>query len=400
VSKRALKDWLDGYLKYTEDTESPTSYHIWAGLSLIAGALQRKVYLRWGFETIYPNLYIVLIGPSGKARKGAALGIAKDLLMAIPGISVSPEAASPEAIILAMKRASANFTDPTDNKIKFHCSLTAFSEELAVFLGQANIGLLSKLTDFYDSKDSWSYETVGRGRDSLQGLCFNLLGATAPEWIQSMLPQEAVGGGFTSRVIFIVEERKGKTVPKPVFTEANRLLQDDLICDLERVSNLKGKFTFSPAAEEAYVNWYSEQDRLSLAGEPAIADPKFAGYCERRATHIRKLCMLMSASRCDHLVIELCDFDRALKILKAAELKMHMAFRGLGRAKNADITDQVINYIRNMKTTTRKVLMQRFYRDLGPDELKAVEETMESMGVVKVALITQSGDKVYQWIGD
>jgi hypothetical protein len=78
---RELKDWLESYLDYTENSESPISYHTWCGLSVIAGALQRKVYLRWGLgRVIYPNVYAVLVGASGRTRKGVAIGIAKDFL--------------------------------------------------------------------------------------------------------------------------------------------------------------------------------------------------------------------------------------------------------------------------------------------------------------------------------
>ena len=218
---RELENWLDSYLEYTANTESPTSYHVWCGLSVIAGALQRKVYLKWGLgQVIYPNLYVVLIGPSGKTRKGVALGIAKDLLKQIPGVTVAPESSSgKQSTILVMKRAGMDFIDPQDGKTKRHCSVTAFSEELSVFLGQGDIAYLSSLTDWYDSKDDWEYETVGRGKDSIKGVCLNLVGGTAPDWIQSMIPHEAVGGGFTSRVIFIVKSSSGKIVPEPVLSD-------------------------------------------------------------------------------------------------------------------------------------------------------------------------------------
>ena len=175
---RELENWLDSYLEYVDNTESPLAFHTWCGVSTIAGALQRKVYLKWGIgQVIYPNMYIVLIGPSGRTRKGVAIGIAKDFLKRVPGVTVIPESTSgKQATTVAMKRASTHFKDSSDDKIKFHCSVTAFSEELSVFLGKGNIEYLSNLTDWYDSKDDWEYESVGRGKDSLQGLCFNLCG--------------------------------------------------------------------------------------------------------------------------------------------------------------------------------------------------------------------------------
>jgi len=348
---------------------------------------------------IYPNLFLVLVGPSGRARKGVALGIAKDLITQVPGVSVAPEAASREAIILAMKRASCNFQDEVDRKIKFHCSLTAFSEELSVLLGQSDIKLLANLTDWYDSKPDWSYETIGRGRDSLQGLCFNLLGATAPEWLQSMLPQEAIGGGFTSRVIFIVEDRKGKTVPKHQLTRTERDLGAALLRDLERVNQLCGPMEFDKLGEQAYVDWYTEQDRLLAAGKPAVEDTRFAGYCERRATHLRKVMMLCSAARGDDLKITLDDFQRGIAMLEAAEVKMAKTFGGLGKSRTSDATEQVMNYIKTMGTTTRGVLMARFYRDVDSASLKTIEETLLQMKVISVKLLPDKGEKVYVWTG-
>lgn len=399
---RELQDWLTKYLEYTDNSESPISYHVWCGLSVIAGALQRKVYLHWGLgRTIYPNLYVVLVGPSGRTRKGVAIGIAKEFLKRISTVSVVPESSSGrQAMIQAMKRAIVNFKDPSDGKIKFHCSVTAFSEELSVFLGQGDIAYLANLTDWYDSKDDWEYETISRGKDSLQGLCVNLVGGTAPDWIQSMIPQEALGGGFTSRIIFIVEEVKRKIIPKYLPTAAEIEVQEMLQRDIERISQLAGEITFDEAGEKLYVDWYIEQDTALSAGRPAVTDSRFAGYCERRATHLQKLMILCSASRGDDLKITAADFHRALQLLTDAELMMPKTFGGLGKSKISDDSNVVINYIKAVKITTRSILLQKFHRDIDPMTLSNVEQLMTQMGVVKIKLMPEKGDKQYIWTGD
>lgn len=367
----------------------------------MAGALQRKTYLQWGFETIFPNMYVVLVGPAGKTRKGVALGIAKDMLASVPGISIAPESSSGrEALVLAMKRSLLNFEDPSDGKVKFHCSLTAISEEFSVFLGQQDIKFLANLTDWYDSKAEWEYESIGRGRDTLQGLCFNLFAATAPEWIPSIFPQEAIGGGFTSRVIFVVEERKGKTVPKHLLTQDELNLQASLQRDLERISQLKGQYLFTPEGELAYTSWYREQDSLLAKGQQAVEDHRFAAYCERRATHLRKLMILMSASRGDSLELSALDFHRALRVLKDAELRMHMTFGGLGKARHGDATDKVMKYIQAIGITTRSALLAKFFRDVDSHTLKEIEDTLDQLKVIKVRLLPDKNDRVYEWIGE
>lgn len=397
---RELANWIDSYLEYTENTESPTSYHQWCGLSTIAGALQRRCYLQWGLaETIYPNLYVVLIGPSGRTRKGTAIGIAKDFLKRTAGITVVPESSSGrQAMILAMKRASKNFEDPIDGKIKFHCSVTAFSEELSVFLGQGDIAYLSNLTDWYDSKDDWEYETVGRGKDSLQGLCLNLCGGTAPDWIQSMIPHEALGGGFTSRVIFVVEEKKRKIVPEYLVDDATRELGGKLLRDLERIGNLSGEMTFSEEGKNAYTSWYIDQDTKLSSGNPAVPDTRFAGYCERRATHLRKLMIICSASRSDDLKLTRADFDRAKGLLESVEKNMGRTFGGLGKARASDETDTVMSFIEAMGTTTRKMVLSKFYRDIDPMTLAGIEMTLQQMGKIRIKLLVDQADKMYTWV--
>lgn len=400
---RELSNWLDSYLEYTDNTESPTSYHQWCALSVVAGAMQRRCYLQWGLaETIYPNLYVVLIGTSGRTRKGTALGIAKSLLKDVPGVTIVPESSSGrQAMISAMKRANKNFEDPVDGIIKFHCSVTAFSEELSVFLGQGDIAYLSNLTDWYDSKDDWEYETISRGKDSLQGLCLNLCGGTAPDWIQSMLPQEALGGGFTSRVIFVVEEHKRKIVPEYTVDEATRELGAKLRLDLERIGNLSGEMTFDEPGKKAYVDWYIEQDTLLSSGKPAVSDSRFAGYCERRATHLRKLMLICSAARGDDLKLTVADFNKAKGLLAGVEKNMPKTFGGLGKARSSDATDTVMGFIQAVGTTTRKQIMQKFYRDVDPMTLAVIEQTLQQMGKIKVTLVPDSTggpDKLYNWI--
>lgn len=399
---RELENWLDAYLEYTNETESPQSYHIWCGLATIAGALQRKVYLRWGIgQVIYPNLYIVLVGPAGRTRKGVALGIAKDLLKQVPGVTVAPESSSgKQSTILVMKRAGVDYLDPADGKTKRHCSVTAFSEELSVFLGQSDIAYLSSLTDWYDSKDDWEYETVGRGKDSIKGVCLNLVGGTAPDWIQSMLPQEAIGGGFTSRIIFIVEERKRKIVPEHTMTTREYELQEMLTRDLERINKLAGEIYLKGEAKEKYVEWYIEQDRRLAEGFAAVPDPRFAAYCERRATHLRKLLLVCCAGRGDDLLISTRDFDRALGFLEAAERNMHKTFGGLGRARNSDATETIKDYIEKVGITTRKQVLTRFYRDVDAQTLNGIEETLRQMGCIRIKLLLDTQDKAYTWINE
>lgn len=386
---RQLGDFLTAYLEYTKDTESPTQYHLWCGISAIASALQRKVYLPWGVETIFPNLYVVLIGPSGRCRKGVAMGIMQDIVREVK-IPHTAETITREKLIRRFKDSISSYEDP-EKGIQFHCSLSTFSEELHVFLGEQDKKFLADLTDFYNCKVTWTYDTKNQGTDTIQNICYNILGATAPEWLSSILPQEAIGGGLTARMIFVVEEEKKSWItrpPKPDFD-----LREKLIRDLEQIYIMGGKVTFSEEALIVNDEFYLSQ-RDSKKG---VKDPKFETYNERRGTTIRKLAMIMSASRNSSRKVEKEDVVRAINILEAVEVKMPRVFRTLGKARYAELTLLVFDYIVKHKRVPQTQILRVFFMDIDNYTLDIITQNLVGMKVIRIELIPNGAvfDKVY-----
>lgn len=394
---RKLTDWINAYKEYTKNTEPPTSYHVWTGMALVAGALQRKVFLKWGFETIYPNLYVVLVGPSGKCRKGTAMGIGRDIFKQI-GLPLISESITREGLIRRMKNSVATYQLP-DGSIKFHCSVMCMSPELTVFLRKGDIGFLADLTDWYDSNDEWTYETKNAGTDQIEGMCFTLLGATAADWLQSILPSEAIGGGFTSRILFIVEENKRQTVTLPTMTKEELHLRQLLIHDLEQISIMTGPFELDDAAMKAYDHWYTVQEAKIKSNTPPISDPKFAGYCDRRATHVRKLSIIISASRRDSRIITEDDFNTAVRMLVQAEQKMPGVFSAVGDSPYSALLDKVLKFLQAVGSCSRADLMTRFYRDMDTRALEAVETILSHMKVIRIEVNPETREIYYHFTG-
>lgn len=389
---RVLEDWISGYIKYTESTESPTQYHLWCAISAIAAALERKVWMAWGTEVIFPNHYIILIGASGRCRKGVAFAIVQDLIKEV-GVAATAESITKEALIRDLKDSLSSFSDP-DGGTVFHCSLCSYQEELSIFLGQADIGFLAALTDWYNCKPKWTYRTKNMGTDSIQNICFNLLGGTAPDWLVSIIPQEAVGGGFTARCVFIVEEEKKGLVSRPPVPDSE--LRRKLINDLEQIHIMAGEVKFTAKAEDMYADWYEHK-----SAESGVKDIKFDSYNERRATHIKKLCMVMSASRGGDRVITEDDFRRSLIIMETAEKKMARVFRGLGEAKYSKSTALVLDYIMKSPGGMCRAsdILRAFSRDVDSYTLDVIGRTLKGMRVVDTLIETGSSDLVYKYTG-
>jgi hypothetical protein len=277
--------------------------------------------------------------------------------------------------------------------LKFHSSVTVLSEELSVFLGQQNVKFLADLTDWFDCSDQWTYRTKGSGTDKLVGVCVNILGATAPDWLRSILPQEAFGGGFTSRVIFVVEESKKQIVADPRIPEDVLAIRPSLIADLEQIAAMAGEMIFLQETMDIYTKWYIQQSKA-----PAIKDPHFAGYCERRAVHVLKLSMVLSASRSSDRIIRPEDFNRALALLESVEPKMPRAFMGLGRAKYSEMTAQLYTYLQKVNRASQAEILDKFDVDLDEYTLQLVMKTLAARKAVKITYDTERGETYYTFI--
>lgn len=339
---RKVNDWINTYLDFTRNSEPPTTYKKWTAISVIASVLQRKCYLDWGPITFYPNMYIVLVGPSGKCRKGTAMSVGGKFLREI-GINLAAEATTREALIRSLEEAGEDggLSVDAEGEMYDHSSLTIFSPELTVFLGYNNLQLISDLTDWYDCRDEWEYRTKNSGVNTIEGVFVNLLGATTPDLVRSALPQDAVGGGLTSRMIFVSEWEKSQVVPFPFLEDEDLDTYDNLLHDLEEIYTMRGGYEITKGFKRIYKSWYQSSEN----NPPFKDNPKFEGYVNRRANHVLKLCMILSAAENNKMIINSSHVERAIKYLREIEKKMPSVFFGHGTAENADLTGRVLQHI-------------------------------------------------------
>lgn len=375
--KRRTKDVLDAYLEYQANTEPPDIYKTWAGISMIAATMQRKCYLKWGVYNFYPNMYIILVGPPGKARKGTAMSPAKSQLQALK-VRTAAEATTKEALIRRIAE-SANMYENKKGMPVAHCSLTIFSDELTVFLGYSNKELMANLADWFDCADHWTYDTKGAGTDEIHNLWVNILGATTPELMQATMPMELMGGGLSSRMIFVYAPKKGRKVALPWRTEQQEQLCKDVAHDLETIFAMQGQFTTTKNFTTRWTQWY-----LSKPEECPLGCRHLNYYWERREVHLLKLCMIMSASRSNEKIIRVCDFERANDILSEAERTMPYAFQGMGHRSDAQVMAIIMNEIIERETCTFKDLARVLPYDIDRNGLRETLHMFKAAGKIKI----------------
>jgi hypothetical protein len=248
---------------------------------------------------------------------------------------------------------------------------------------------MSDLCDWYDCGPVWKYETKHQGVDDISGVWVNLFGATTPSLLQTTLPRDAIGGGLTARMILIFERTKGRTIIWPMFPKE---LGEKLQHDLEHISMMHGDFKVTEKWIEVYSQWRHMQD-----SHPPDLDNRFGGYVERRAIHVLKMCMVMSASRSSEMIIDACDIERAISILEETEKRMHLAFSGVGKSRVSDILVAVWQYVGMNREVKMSRLMKQFYYDVDKDEMNKILRTLESMNIVSLGY--KGSDTVVKYTG-
>ena len=383
LTSRKCEDWLWNLLDYVEDTESPRHFWLWSGISTIASALQRKVYLPFGLETIFPNLYVMLVAVPGECRKGAPLSLSKKLLTDI-GISVFADSPTKRALTKSLDKARQTQTYRGEDGIPIMpSSMSVISKEFSSFLAVDPKAMIEALTDLYDSHDEWIYQTSGEGTDKLFKLCLNAFIATTPDWIANNLPEEAIGGGFTTRVCIVSGKEKYKwiSLPPPPDEEIYNKLKHDLKTINQK---LIGKFRWGDEAYDYYDAWYN----TIPAKTKQLRDTRLRGNLSRIHIASLKVAMCLHVSYSDELVIEIHDLEKAIKVLENSLATASEALSGHGRSRTAVDVEKVSRQLRVHQEMSFSDLLEINFRDTNRPELTLVLETLEGMNHIELLNVT------------
>jgi len=377
---RKLSNWLDAYAEYTEETESAPAFHRWVSLSLISAVLRKKVWLELGRIKVYPNMYVVLVAEPGIARKSQAISYGVDLLNEVPDIVLSADAVTKEAMLQDLEAGAKDTIMPDGTNLR-HASLSIISKEFESFLGQRgeNTKMLVLLTDLFDcSEVPWKYRTKNSGSSTIPSVFLGILGATTPDSLASCLPPSAIGGGLTSRIMFIWSSAKTKKIAIPTISEKIKKLREYLIHDLTIISRIAGNFAFNQESVDLWTDWYESYDETSTSR--ICGDPSFNGWYSRKPLYAQKVAQILSCAESSSMVLEWKYLEQAIKEIEKVELAMGRTFTAIGKSTIAVETELVMSIIRNYGSISEKALMQMVWRDIDKAKLDSVIATVLSTG--------------------
>lgn len=286
--------FYDRYVTYTSRSEAPLAYHLFSALVGIGATVNRRVWFDMGYYRLFPNLCVIILGPSG-IKKTSAANIMVSMLSELEIIKIYSEKLTPEQLIEAMKDMAQGLI---------------YAPEMAVFLGRQRYmeGIVPLITRFMDCPDVWSSETIMRGKKTLRDIAVSSLMCSTLDWFITNTSEDVVSGGFIARNIIVAQEASPRLepIPKP----GDRQVRQNLMSELARVHEMAGELTMHPRVLATYDAWYRDQKALTNVQHELMET-----YYQRKPDHVKRVAICLHLA--DHFTLELCPdcFDRALAIL-------------------------------------------------------------------------------------
>lgn len=378
MGKRNYSHWLRGYAEYTQHSEAPDLFHFWTGVSVIAGALRRQVWIDQRYFQWTPNFYIIFVAPPGIATKSTSISIGHNLLAKVEGVKFGPQSMTWQALTQSL--AGAKIMVPFREDLLPMSCITCAVSELGTFLRPDDKDLIDVLVSLWDGQlGTWRRSTKTQGDDEIENPWINVIGCTTPSWLKDNFPEAMVGGGLTSRVVFVYADAKRKLVPYPADLIPDQYFEDEsrmLMEDLQRIGEMCGEYEMEKEAKQWGADWY--KDHWSKKPENLAAD-RFAGYMARKQTHIHKLAIVLAAAQRDDLVITRNDLEMAHSFVTATEADMSTVFESIGVAPMAKAALEVLALIRAYETVEQTVLFRRVMNSMSLEEfMKATDAVIKS----------------------
>jgi hypothetical protein len=334
VINRKCESWIASFIAETSNLGAPTIWRQWAAISVIAAVLEQRVWLQTS-SPLYPNLYLMIVGPPGTG-KTRTLRVAKRLLLTIPEFGLAPTSVTFPALVDAMDLCKRTIAIPGSDEVQEYNSIYICAEELGAFIHKWDEEMIKGLSAFYDVDPYAQNRRTNDLKIKIDRPQVNMICACTPQDLLKLMPDVAWGQGFTSRTIMIYSPERLKVDD---FARRPPPKLHNLSFDLNIIHNLSGEFHATKEYISRVNSWIDQ-------GEPPIPKhPKLLHYISRRKVNIYKLSMVASVDRSNALVLREEDFNRAYNWLCEAESLMPEIFKTGAVNLDAQAMDEIRHFV-------------------------------------------------------
>lgn len=369
VPKDSALRWLLAALSITE---YPFAYQVFCGLSAIGIVLRRNVYfdqLRW---KVYPNLSVMLVGPSG-VGKDSVINEIKHIVTEVMGKKFIIGGRTMEQLYERLMTVG----DPAAAYLPIG--------ELTAFFGGKDYqkSMVQELTDLLSGNDYVDISTKHAPDRFIQRPTLTVHGGSTAAWLQKAMPDGSMEGGLFPRFLVVVEPYADHHVAlvKHSLTKRERDNSDQNLQEFKLfLGTLKTTYGSSYTeiipnddAKELYTNWYHNRFKYFSA----VVEP----YANRSRDQVLRLAMLMAISR-SHTYMDETDMEFAFGAMR------HIAARLDDAIKPPTTEAQCAEALLDLMPSTFPALIKSISRHY---PMRVVRESLDLLRESKQFTITDAG---------
>lgn len=385
---------FDAWHFYNKDLFSPTHFVSWGWYSVVAAALERRVFFDNEERPLFPCMYTVFVAPAGvgkglvmdecakimkqprpsqnRARLPTPLSYAMDQRAPETLFNIAADSTTYESLLVETKNATEPFENHKGDLTVQAALYFLLDEYTSIFKLHAE-DLITFLLTAWNGKD-YVRKTKNKGHDALKNPCFNLLGSTTPPEFAKILRREIIGTGIMGRTMLVYgRENRSRGIRIPAPTDEQRHAQQQCMAWVRELKGVKMCVKYAHETDQVLERWYADE-----AGVRINHNPKLDEYYVRKLTHLHKLMMALHFSEP--------GFERpvppdialkAIDILAATEKDMHLALTAGGRNELSPIADAIARYISRAPGGVGYVdVCDKFIVDATIEEIDTILQTL------------------------
>ena len=363
----AWTEWARLYRCAVKDaTEAPDEFHYLSLLTVLGSAFGRNLAVYCG-GLIYPNMYTVLVGPTGD-RKSTAAQMAMDLLLRVaPKMLFLNGVGSQEGLMERMAHG-----EPSRHRTLLSC------DELASLLKKARREssgtLIEFITEVFHCPDFKTHSTRSKAIH-LERPTLSILSGSTPVWLEAALQQEDILSGFANRFVYVTAPPKPDN---PLPSRPNQEALKELAAWIKRATEaIPREVGWSSEAQRIWTDFYTHWRRSQ-----AVVGEHVSALLRRIDLYILKFAS-MAAAMDGVLVISPAHLTSAIELgrfLAGCACRLLGDLGSSGDYRLETLVQQKLEVAQGQMT--RKELRQTLGGRISGEKLDRVLTAMERNGIV------------------
>lgn len=349
--------WIDEYSDWAAKRSPLTPYHFHQNiaLTLVSGAIARRVYVQLPHEKIYSNLYTLIISKTSVYAKTTAFKIAQELANDVMADRLLTSISTPEAMINELAGVQpVNLNALSQDKQEMWRARKEWGARRLFVLDEAgrffnslardyNTGLDAIMMELYDAGEKpIERSTTKNGLIIVDTPCLSCLFATTPGNIKRALNESGTWeSGFWIRWNFVTASQP-EAWKEAKYLSAPRAMVETL----ENMSAMLGDRIRSASMGKGVAQAYNEYSRQVRDEIIKQEEEKLHGVLSRLPTKRMKAALcLATLENAKAPQITLAHWDTSAYFSSGWERDAMLTLHASGKSEKASLEDRVLTFI-------------------------------------------------------